>query len=192
MLHIGIAVAFGVGALCWLSSEKQRQHRAYQSERVQLQHTRQRSSADITRCIAQANAYRDYQGKIQLHHAAMQTANQAYQLYATGKQLRDHTRAQLQQAGQQIGLLKAQRQAAMGAARDALSESLRKQREIHHALKTLLHDQCQQLEQDYEQLKQFNQQTAELKENIRDHSGDLGRRWFERMQERRLARALEG
>ncbi len=177
-----------VGLYAILSAEEQRQHNAYQQERQRFDHDRQQQRGQMVRCRQQAAEYRDYHAKVALHHHAVQTANQAYALYAQGKQMRDQVQVQLRQSGALIGMLKQQRVSLTGIERQQVNEQLARQRQTHSAIKVLLQQLGQQLEYDYAQLKAFNHETAALKFDIRDHSGALGQRWFERLQQRTLAR----
>lgn len=185
---VGLGVAIGMGVLALLSREAESSHRQYAAACDRLQRDTQHQKKLIKQSLRQAKQQSDFYAKIALHHASMQVANQSYALYQHAKTVRHELYEQLRWSGGQIGQLKAARDAVVGAARQSYRDALQRQYDLHAEIKQAIAAYDQQIAEQLEELRELNAHTAELKYDIRDHTGRFGREWYERLEERRLAR----
>lgn len=189
---IGLGLAISVGVLALLGHEAESSHRQYSAACDRLQHDTQQQKKLIKQSLKQARHQSDFYAKVALHHASMQVANQSYELYQHAKTVRQELYTQLRWSGEHIGQLKVARDAAVGAARQSYREALQRQYDLHAEIKQGIAAYDQQIAQQLDELRELNAHTAELKYDIRDHTGKFGREWYERLEDRRLARRDDG
>ena len=180
------AVVIGGVILALLDTETRHQHERFQSTERQLRRETAQQRAHIQAAIARNTAYQEYRQYIEMHHASVQTANQAHELYASAKHVIDQLYQQLKISGEQIMQLKQQRNCLDGAIRQNTHQSLKMQYQIHDELKKAIAAYKQQKEAYYQDLKQLNEATADLKQYIRHNTGKMGREWYARLEQRRL------
>ena len=186
MLHIALgAVVIGGVVLALLDTETRNQHARFQRKESQLRRETAQQRANIQAAMARSAAYQEYRQYIEMHYASVQTANQAYALYASAKHVIDQLYKQLNISGEQIMLLKQQRQQQQGTDREATHQSLQHQYDIHRELKQSIEAYKQQKNAYYLDIKKLNEATSELKQYIRNNTGKPGREWYERLQQRR-------
>lgn len=193
-----LPVVIGIGAICLiggavlalLDNEVQSSHHAYSHARERLQQDTQRHQRDIQRALQREQQWQHYQAKIELHHAAVQTANLSHSLYRQAQYVRDSLLEQRKLSVQKIGQLKQQRDAAPPSAKQAFRNALQQQHALHTEIKQALDIYAQQIAQQHQELRQLNAQTAALKYDIRDNTGSLGQAWFERLEQRKLQHRL--
>ena len=121
-----------------------------------------------------------------MHHASKQTADQAFELYKGTKTVLKGLYAQLKCSGEQIGQLKQQRQTLTGQDKVQVQEMLQQQREIHAQIKAAIETYKVESEFFLQELRALNEATAQLKQHIRLNTGQSGREWFARLEQRRL------
>lgn len=185
---IGLGVVISAGVLALLGQEAESSHRQYSAACDRLQRDTQHQKTLIKQSLRQARHQADFYAKVALHHASMQVANQSYELYQHAKTVRQELYTQLRWSGEQIGRFKAARDTAVGAARQSYREALQRQYDLHAQIKQAIAVYDQQIAQQLEELRELNAHTAQLKYDIRDHTGHFGREWYERLEDRRLAR----
>ena len=190
MLHIlvgvGVGIVIGGAVLALLDNEVQSSHHAYSHARERLQQDTQRHQRNIQRALQREQAWQHYQAKIELHYAAVQTANLSHGLYRQAQQVRGSLLEQRKLSAQKIGRLKQQRDAAPPNAKQPFRDALQRQHELHAQIKQAIEAYSQQIDTQHEELRQLNAHTAALKYDIRDNTGELGQAWFERLEQRKL------
>lgn len=187
MLNFALgAVVIGGVVLALLDSETRQQHERFQRKESQLRRETARQRANIQAAIARNAAYQEYRQYIEMHYASVQTANQAHALYADAKHVINQLYAQLKISGEQIMQLKQQRHNLQCEERQEIHQSLQAQYQIHEEIKKSITSYKQQKEAYYQDLKKINEATAELKQYIRQHTGQMGREWYARLEQRRL------
>ncbi|MDQ9021841.1 hypothetical protein RFI02_12065 [Acinetobacter sichuanensis] len=187
MLHIALgAVIIGGVVLALLGTETRNQHARFQRKESQLRQETAQQRANIQAAMVRSAAYQEYRQYIEMHYASVQTANQAYDLYASAKHVIDQLYNQLNISGEQIMLLKQQRQLQNGIDREVTHQILQQQYDIHHELKRAIEGYKQQKNAYYQEIKMLNEATAQLKQYIRHHTGQAGREWYARLQQRQV------
>lgn len=187
MLHIALgAVVIGGVVLALLDNETRQQHEQFQRKESQVRRETAQQRANIQAAIARKSAYQEYRQYIEMHYASVQTANQAYELYAAAKYVIAQLHNQLKISGEKIGHLKQQRLHASGTMRQMLKQNLDLQYNIHHELKQAIEAYKQQKSLHYQEMKKLNEATAALKDYIRHRTGEAGQAWYDRLQQRRL------
>lgn len=182
---IGAAVV-GVAVLALLDGETRVQHQRFQRKEGQLRRETQQYREKIQQAMQHSDAYQEYKRYIEMHYASVQTANQAFELYASAKHVINQLYQQLQMSGAQIQQLKVQRDGCTGEAREMIRLQLHTQREIHEEIKQSIAAYKAQKQSYYQEIKQLNEATAQLKQYIRLNTGNAGRQWYERLEQRRL------
>jgi len=190
-IAIGVGVLLLGGAvLSLLDDEVQSSHHAYSNARERLQQDTQRHQRNIQRALHREQEWHSYQAKIELHYAAVQTANLSHDLYRQAQQVRGSLLEQRKLSAQKIGQLKQQRDTAHPNARQPFRDALQRQHDLHAQIKQAVEAYSQQIDTQREELRQLNAHTAALKHDIRDNTGALGEAWFERLEQRKLQHRL--
>ena len=182
---LGVVVIGGL-ALALLDRETKNQHDKFQHKQRQFRRETENHRAKIQAAMQCSVAYQQYKQYIEMHYASVQTANQAFELYASAKHVLDQLYNQLNISGEQIMLLKQQRQQQQGTDhRETTHQSLQQQYDIHRELKLSIEAYKQQKNAYYLDIKKLNDATSELKQYIRQNTGEAGREWYARLQQRR-------
>ena len=186
MLPILAGVAIGAAVLYLLDAETQSQHDRWERKRSQVRRETAQQREKIQAALKSTAEYQEYKKYIEMHHASKQTADQAFELYASTKKVLNGLYTQLKCSGETIGQLKQQRQEALGTEKEQIQQMLKQQRDIHTQIKTAIDGYKAERESFLKDLRSLNEATAQLKQHIRLHTGKPGREWFARLEQRRL------
>lgn len=186
MLQVFAATALiGAAILFRLNAETKTQHERWERKGGQLRRESAQQRARIQAALKNTADYQEYKKYIEMHHASKQTADQAFELYASTKKVLDGLYEQLKFSGEKIGILKQQRQDAIGVEKEQLQQTLKQQRDIHAQIKDAIADHKAERENFLQELRALNKATAQLKQHIRLHTGKPEREWFARLEQRR-------
>lgn len=186
MLPILAGVAIGAAVLYLLDAETQSQHDRWERKRSQVRRETAQQREKIQAALKSTAEYQEYKKYIEMHHASKQTADQAFELYASTKKVLNGLYTQLKCSGETIGQLKEQRQQAFGTEKEHIQQMLKQQREIHAQIKAAIETYKVESENFLQELRALNEATAQLKQHIRLNTGKPGREWFARLEQRRL------
>lgn len=186
MLQIIAATALvGVAILYRLDAETKSQHERWERKRGQLRRESAQQRARIETALKNTAEYQQYKKHVEMHHASKQTADQAFELYASTKKVLNGLYEQLKLSGEEIAVLKQQRQDAVGVEKEQIQQALKQQRAIHTQIKEAIVGHKAEREIFLQELRALNEATAQLKQHIRLNTGKPGREWFARLEQRR-------
>ncbi|MFW3963832.1 hypothetical protein [Acinetobacter radioresistens] len=180
------AVVLGGAVLALLDRETRDQHERFQRKERQLRLETAEQRARIQKAMQRSAAYLEYKQYIEMHYNSVQTANQAFELYTSAKNVINQLYTQLKFSSEQIQQLKHQRNQLQRVEREVVHQQLQSQYLIHKELKQSIQDYKVQKDNYYLEIKKLNEETAQLKQYIRLNTGKMGQEWYARLEQRRL------
>ena len=180
------AVVLGGAVLALLDRETRDQHERFQRKERQLRLETAEQRVRIQKAMQRSAAYLEYKQYIEMHYNSVQTANQAFELYTSAKNVINQLSTQLKFSGDQIQQLKHQRNQLQRVEREVVHQQLQTQYLIHKELKQSIQDYKIQKDNYYLEIKKLNEETAQLKQYIRLNTGKMGQEWYARLEQRRL------
>lgn len=150
----------------------------------QLQQDKQRYEQKIQQCQYHQDLYLRYQEHIQQHHAAVQIANQMYEVYLADKASLHQVQRQMYKINLAIKKLKRQCLQATFTERHNILANLAQAREIYTKLDYEKVIYTKVVEQRLTEVRALNQKTKEHKEYIRLNTGRFGKNWYLRLEQR--------
>lgn len=186
MLQVLAATALvGAAILYRLDAKTKSEHERWERKRGQLRRESAQQRARIQTALKNTAEYQEYKKYIEMHHASKQTADQAFELYASTKKVLNGLYEQLKLSGKEIAVLKQKRQNAVGTEKKQLHEMLKQQRDVHAQITEAIASHKADREGFLQELRALNEATAQLKQYIRLNTGKPGREWFARLEQRR-------
>lgn len=185
LVGLGVgAIVIGSAVLALLNDAVKQHHEQWQQHSSDLQRQSRQQRQQLSRAMQFARTSSDYHRYIAMHHASVQTANQAFALYDSAKIVLVGLNQQKVISAEKIGWLKQQRNQTTGPQREQLSQLLQQQHETHHQIKASIHAYLEQKNTYYHELQQLNSATTALKQYIKQHTGIAGQNWYARLQQR--------
>jgi hypothetical protein len=186
MFPIVVGIGIGAAVLYLLDAETKSQHERCERKRSQVRRETAQQREKIQAALQSTAEYQEYKKYIEMHHASKQTADQAFELYASTKKVLNGLYTQLKSSGETIGQLKQQRQEALGADKEIIQQMLKQHRDIHAQIKSAIEGYKAESECFLQELRSLNEATAQLKLHISLNTGKPRREWFARLEQRRL------
>lgn len=189
MLPVLIGVGVAVGIVALLNSESQSAKREWQSRRDDLAFEVSYQRKRIK------DHYERSQNNVQFHHLvnehykSVQLANIAYGLLSNCQAIIDSHRDAIGKLKTHRNALKAVLDGATKAERKDIFAELAELKKALDPLYVELERYNAEKSQFLENVRGLNHETAHLKKMIRDTTGQKGREWYLRLEERKLARS---
>lgn len=193
LLPIGIGV--GVKLIYDAASEDERKARKrWKRKCLEVENAIAQQQEILRNHLKRAQESYNFHHLVGLHHASVQAANSAYQLLNDASSSFNGMSKMLMQAKEQRSQLQAELEyAKLSQDRQAVHETI-EQLKLIHQLRTQIFEDRKQVQQQQASLlaevRRLNQQTAELKKSIRDHCGEYGREWYQRLETRKQIKQL--
>lgn len=150
----------------------------------QLQQDKQRYEQRIQQRQHHQDLYLHYQEHIHQHYAAVQIANQMYDVYLADKASLQQIQKHMQKINNVIKRLKQQCLQDDSTERGDILNNLAKAREIYTKLNHEKKVYIKLVEQRLAEVRALNQKTKEHKEYIRLNTGQFGQNWYLRLEQR--------
>lgn len=194
MLWLPILAAGVVGVWIYNSvSENEKQaERRWQEKKVEVEKSLKEHRQNIEKHIRQAQHSYDFQFLTDMHYSSVKVADAAYKLLQDARDSMSGINKMLNNAKQRKLDLEAELQIAkVSKNKPEIHRIIAELKIINELRRELFSEKDNLLVQKnsfYEEVKQLNAQTSELKQYIKNRCGSRGFEWYQRLESRKLLR----
>lgn len=178
-----------------ISLEEQEARERWENKREEAENTLAVNELNIKNHIFNTQNIYNYSKLVQLHYSSVKAANYAYKLLGDARSSIRTMNKMLKKAKERrTNLQKKLAKAKQNKDRKKIFEIIEELKMVNELRRNLFEDRDKVRTQESNLLtkvRRLNSETRELKKSIRDKCGVRGRRWYERLEERKNSKSFK-